>query len=173
MKSRCIEKSTGKLWECVSWFIDQNGEFVRIREYDENDRNTEITLKGSEFEEKFVFKPYLKPEICIEDVKPRHPIHITLRCPECGSILNVHGGALLTSPLQYENKCSNPECKYETCTSSYYSGMFAAVTDEQEEKIMNGTYNEIQDGEIFQLKENNYELALHWYLKPNRHDTKR
>lgn len=61
MKSRYIEKSTGKLWECVSWFIDQNGEFVRIREYDENDRNTEITLKGSEFEEKFVFKPYLKP----------------------------------------------------------------------------------------------------------------
>jgi hypothetical protein len=33
--------------------------------------------------------------------------------------------------------------------------MFAAVTDEQEEKIMNGTYNERTDGEIFQLKENN------------------
>ena len=158
MKSRYIEKSTGKLWECLSWVVDHNEEYVKIREYDEyddNEYNTEITLKGSEFKEKFVFNPWPKPEICVEDVKPRHPIHITLRCPECGSILNVHGGAILTSPLQYEHKCSNPACKYETCTSSYYSGMFATVTDEQEEKIMNGTYNEIKDGEIFQLKENN------------------
>ena len=158
MKSRYIEKSTGKLWECVSWAVDHNEEYVKIREYDEyddNEYNTEITLKGSEFKENFVFNPWPKPKICVEDVKPRHPIHITLRCPECGSILNVHGGAILTSPLQYEHKCSNPACKYETCTSSYYSGMFASVTDEQEEKITNGTYNEMKDGEIFQLKENN------------------
>ena len=154
-KNIYIEKSTGKLWDCVYWFIDHNGKFVRIREYDDNDRNTEITLKGSEFEEKFVLNPWPKPEICIEDVKPRHLIHIILRCPECGSILNAHDGVLLTSPLQYEHKCSNPECKYETCISSYYSGMFAAVTDEQEKKIMNGVYNEITDGKIFQLKENN------------------
>ena len=148
MKFRYIEKSTGKLWECLSWVVDHNEEYVKIREYDEYDDNEYN-------KENFVFNPWPKPKICVEDVKPRHPIHITLRCPECGSILNVHGGAILTSPLQYEHKCSNPACKYETCTSSYYSGMIVSVTDEQEEKIMNGTYNEIKDGEIFQLKENN------------------
>ena len=104
MKSRYIEKSTGKWWTCGCWFTEHDEQFVRIREYDDNDRNTEITLKKSEFEEKFVSNPWPKPEICIEDVKPSHPIRITLRCPECGSILNVHGGAILTSPVQYEHK---------------------------------------------------------------------
>lgn len=45
MKSRYIEKSTGKWWTCGCWFTEHDEQFVRIREYDDNDRNTEITLK--------------------------------------------------------------------------------------------------------------------------------
>ena len=46
MKNRYIEKSTGKWLACGCWFTEHDEKIVRIIEYDDNDRNTEITLKN-------------------------------------------------------------------------------------------------------------------------------
>ena len=151
-KRRYIEKSTGELWTCGGFSTDENHiRLYRMYKYDEPD--SEIEMTEEERDERFEYKPWPAPIRDLEQVKPRHPIHIVLRCPECGSPLKVEGGAYLTSPLQYEHKCSNKDCKYEVCTCSIYSGMYAAVTDYQEEKIKDGTFREHFDGEIFELKE--------------------
>ena len=154
---RYIEKNTGKLWKCTGLSTKGDDKYYHMYSYDDlknNGKNAiRYDMKIEEIEDRFEEKPFQKPSITTLNVEPKHPIKIILRCPECGSELKTKGGAILTSPLQYEHKCSNPDCTYERCTSSYYSGMIAAVTDEQEEKIKNGTYKESVDGEIIQLKE--------------------
>ena len=157
MKDRWIEKETGKLWRCNGFSTSTTDHIRRYMmiEYDSKetgwDKYTYVTAE--EREERFEHSPWPKPIIDPEPVKPKHPLHIVLRCPECGSILRQEGGVKLTSPAQYEHVCSNPDCKYETCTHSYYSGMYVAVTDEQKEKIMDGTFEENRDGELIKLNE--------------------
>ena len=154
---RYIEKNTGKLWKCTGFCTKGDDKYYFMYSYDDlknNGKNAiRYDMKIEEIEDRFEEKPFQKPSITTLNVDPKHPIKIILHCPECGSELKTKGGAILTSPLQYEHKCSNPDCTYERCTSSYYSGMFAAVTDEQEEKIKDGTYNENVDGEIIMLNE--------------------
>lgn len=153
IKARYIEKSTGEWWYWCGYTHKDDVKVILIRKWD--DKNGEYTnIPEEEFNEKFEYMPFDKPSIDIEPVIPRHPIHIVMHCPLCGSPLEVKGGAILTYPLQYENVCSNSSCNYGgICTSSYYSGMYAAVTDEQEVSIMNGNYNVREHGEIIQLDE--------------------
>ena len=152
-KNRYIEKDTGKWW-CHCGFSVFNGtKVIHIREW-ENDEGRCTDIEESDFNERFEYKPFENPSIKIEPVIPRHPIHIVLRCPVCDSDLKLKGGALLSSPLQYENVCSDKNCTYGGIrTRSYYSGMYAAVTDEQEAAIANGTYEEREHGKIIQLSE--------------------
>lgn len=152
-KRRYIEKATGKWWVYCGFSNINNAKEIHIREW--NDTKGEYTkIPENDFNEQFEYKPFEKPSVDIEKVVPRHPIHIVLRCPVCGAKLRVEGGAILTSPLQYDNVCSDSNCNYGgICTSSYYSGMYAAVTDEQEMAITNGTYREHEHGEIIELCE--------------------
>lgn len=152
-KKRYIEKSTGKWWNWCGYSNLDGVKKIHIREW--NDDSGECTnVPEDEFNERFEYKPFDNPSVDVEPVVPRHPIHIVLRCPVCGSPLKVKGGAILTYPVQYENECSNKDCNYGgICTSSYYSGMYAAVTDEQELAIANGTYKVREHGDIIQLYE--------------------
>lgn len=150
-KRRYIEKATGKWWNWCGFSTINGIKEIHIKEWD--DKGNEYTnIPEDEFNERFEYKPFDKPSVEVKQVIPRHPIHIVLKCPVCGAELKVKGGAILTSPLQYENVCSDKNCNYGgICTSSYYSGMYAAVTDEQETAIANGTYKEREHGEIIQL----------------------
>lgn len=156
-KTRYIEKVTGKWYDAYCFhtsYVDGTKEF-KIREWDD-DTCEYTTISGEEFNERFEFKPFENPSIDVEAVVPRHPIHIVLKCPVCGALLKVKGGAINTSPIQYEHICSNNTCTYGgICTSSYYSGMYAAVTDEQETAIKNGTYKEKEHGGIITLRKEN------------------
>ena len=153
-RTRYIEKSTGKWWKRTMWSNSSTeGVEITLAEWDDKERKTEICLSEKEVEERFEFKPFPKVIMNIEDVVPRHPIHIVLRCPECGSILKSDGGAICTYPLQYEHSCSNKDCQYGKCTKSYYSGMYALVTDEQEQKLKDGTYNELKDGKLIRVEQ--------------------
>jgi hypothetical protein len=156
MKSKYIEKATGKWWtvksECVSYSRPEES-YMLLCEYDDTDGNTLIKLHPNKVKERFDYIPWPKPNTEIETVVPRHPVHIVLKCPICGSVLKTVGGAICTSPLQYEHKCSNPDCKYEQCTKTIFSGMYAAVTDEQERLIQNGEYDEFKHGDIIELRE--------------------
>lgn len=151
-KERYIEKSTGKWWYLCGCSSMNGVKEMHICDW--NDSKNRIKVKESDFEEQFEYKPFDAPSVVIEPVIARHPIRIVLRCPVCGSELKVKGGAILSSPLQYENVCSNPDCNYGgICTSTYYSGMYAAVTDKQESAITNMTYNEHVHGTIITLHE--------------------
>lgn len=149
-RERFIEKSTGDFWFNNSMYVIGNTEYHKMCRMNDG---YEIEITKEEMNSRFEYKPWSRPIRDVEKVEPRHPIHIVLRCPECGSPLETEGGAYLTSPLKYEHICSNKDCKYEACISSIYSGMYAAVTDEQEEKIKNGTFDERVDGIIIELKE--------------------
>ena len=151
MRIRYIEKATGKWWSRCGCATRNDIYYILVREWDSD---TKEEIPEDEFNERFEHKPFENPSVDIEPVIPRHPIHIVLRCPVCGSPLILRGGAILTYPVQYENECSNKDCKYGgICTRSYYSGMYAAVTDEQEKAIADGTYEEQKHGEIIQLYE--------------------
>jgi len=151
--TRYIDKETKKWYRTFAWSSGPDGgTFELIGYYDKNTSNR-ITLTGKELDERFDKAPWPPAIVELEEVKPRHPIKIVLRCPECGSVLETDGSAYLTCPLKYEHTCSNPDCKYEKCTKSYYSGMICLLTDEQEEKIKNGTYNEFDDGRLIKIKE--------------------
>lgn len=155
-RQRYIEKNTGEIWTISSYSSGKDGKKYTLIRYDDygkvNTDREEIKVDEKELSEKFDFKPWPKPIIKTPLIEPRFPIQIILHCPECGSILKPVGGAICTHPLQYEHECPNPECKYEVCTRSYYSGMYVAVTKTQEEKINNGTYDEDKDGELIRIK---------------------
>lgn len=146
-----IEKTTGKWYLRSSWSSGPDGGTSVLREY--NNVDNKVTVSGKELEIQFDIKRWPSPVIKVEEVKPRYPIQIKLYCPECGSLLVTDGNAYCTSPLQYEHKCSNPDCKYEKCTRSYYSGMLCLVTDEQEKKINDGSFDELIDGRLIKVKE--------------------
>ena len=155
--TRYIDKKTGELWKCCGFCTNGDERYYHMYVYNDLKNKGKDAIRhdmtAAEIEDRFDEKPFEKPSIKILDVKQKHPVKIILHCPECGAELKTKGGAICTSPLQYEHKCSNPDCTYERCTASYYSGMLAAVTDEQEEKIKDGTYNENVDGEIIRLNE--------------------
>jgi len=153
-RTRYIEKSTGKWWRRSGWSNSPTkGLIITLTKWEDKGFETAIYLSEKEVEERFEFKPFPKEVMNIEEVVPRHPIHIVLHCPECGSILEPDGGVILTSPPQYEHHCSNKDCQYGKCTNSYYSGMYALVTDEQEERLREGTYNEHRDGRLIEVSE--------------------
>ena len=151
---RYIEKDTGIWWKTTGWCYDNGIKNYHLSNWD--DINNEITVTEKELAERFEAKPFNDPSIRLDPVIPRHPIRIILYCPECGSELRIEGGALLSSPPQYINICTNPSCRYDgTTTSSYYSGMYAALTEEQKEAIIDGKYSVEEHGEIIKLKEEN------------------
>lgn len=148
---RYKEKQTDKYWDCCGWFHKDDVRYYYMRLF--GDRSQERQLTKEDIEAKFDYAPIPSPIFKTEGVVPRHPILITLICPECGHPLQVKGGAILTSPLQYEHECSNKDCSYHKCTLSIFSGMYALVTDEQEKCINDGTYSERNCGKIFQISE--------------------
>lgn len=152
---RYIEKSCGIVWVLVQEFHDGGRHrYVLIRYDDLHKRDMEsTTVTDKQLKELFDYKPYDEPIIDVQPAKLRYPIRIILRCPECGSLLKHESGIVWSSVNQYNHRCSNPDCKYERSVSSYYTGMIAAVTEEQEKKIAAGTYDEITDGKIIALDE--------------------
>ena len=157
-RQRYIDKETGEIWTCSGCHtrLEDDVRLYHMMKYDDwgsNDESLTTLMTEEEMDARFEFKPWSKPLIDLRPVEPRHPMQIVLVCPECGSPLKVEGGAILTSPVQYEHVCSNKDCKYETCKSSIYSGMYVAVTDKQEKKLNEGTYDEWEDGSLIELRE--------------------
>ena len=155
---RYKEKQTGKYWECTGMHTANDTRYYHIWPV-ENSKH-ELQLTREDIEARFDYMPYPKPVIKTESVIQRHPILISLQCPECGSVLKVKGGAILTSPLQYEHICSNKDCHYHVCLSSIHSGMYALVTDEQERSINEGTYSERKCGRVIEITEKEASLLL-------------
>lgn len=150
---RYIEKSCGTVWVLVQESHDGGNHKYTLERYDElhkRDRES-TTVTDKQLKELFDYKPYDEPIIDVQPAKLRFPIRIRLRCPGCGSLLKQEGGIIYSPVIQYNHRCSNPDCKYERSISSYYTGMIAAVTEEQEKKIAAGTYDEITDGKIIAL----------------------
>ena len=161
---RYIEKSCGTVWVLVQESHDSgNHKYTLVRYDDLHKRDREsTTVTDKQLKEFFDYNPIHEPIVDVQPAKLRYPIRIRLRCPECGSLLKQEGGIVCPpviqcnhrcSVIQYNHRCSNPDCKYEQLVSSYYTGMIAAVTEEQQQKIAAGTYDERTDGKIFALDE--------------------
>ena len=156
-----IEKKTGRVWVSLGFTTD--GE-IRIYRFSPLDSLEEPAREELKLTENLVLSVFnlenREPIVCIEQLKAfeKKQIHkegtgyfaaqIILKCPYCGNMLKPEGGALLSYPVQYDHKCSNPECNYYTRTRSYYSGDCVYITYPIALKVLNGTYDEIKDGEI-------------------------
>ena len=155
MKTRYIEKSTGRWWSMSTYVgdIDGKGAKVKLCDYD-NEKEETGWLSMEEFEQRFDNVPWPKPKVVVTSVgssaksPAKQRIYVQLFCPECGSPLLYDGSCYPTSPLQFPHKCSNPDCKYQKTISSVHHGMFADATEAQMAKLEAGTYNEIADGRL-------------------------
>jgi hypothetical protein len=155
MKSRYIEKSTGRWWSMSTYIgdIDGKGAKVKLCDYD-NGKEESDWLSMEEFKQRFDNVPWPKPKVVITPIglsaksPAKQRIYVQLFCPECGSPLSYDGSCYPTSPLQFPHKCSNPNCKYEKTISSVHHGMFADATEAQIMKLEVGTYNEREDDRL-------------------------
>lgn len=155
MKSRYIEKSTGRWWSMSTYVgdIDGKGAKVKLCDYD-NEKEETDWLSMEEFKQRFDDVPWPKPKVVVTPVglsaksPAKQRIYIQLYCPECGSPLLYDGSCYPTSPLQFPHKCSNPNCKYEKTIFSVHHGMFADATEAQMSKLEVGTYKEFTDGRL-------------------------
>lgn len=155
MKSRYIEKSTGRWWSMYIYVgdIDGKGEKVKLCDYD-NEKEETDWLSMEEFKQRFDYVPWPKPKVVVTPVglsaksPAKQRIYIQLYCPECGSPLSFYGYCCPSSPLQYPHKCSAPDCKYDTTVFSVHHGMFADATEAQMSKLEAGTYTEFVDGSL-------------------------
>lgn len=171
MKSRYIEKSTGRWWTMGTYVgdIDGKGEKVKLRDYD-NEKEETDWLSMEEFKQRFDEVPWPKPKVVVTSVglsaksPAKQRIYVQLFCPECGSPLSFDGSCFLTSPLKFPHKCSNPDCKYEKTVLSVHHGMFADATEAQMAKLEAGAYTEFADGRLENRnsisKEDNIILAV-------------
>jgi len=155
MKSRYIEKATGRWWSMSIYVgnIDGKGAKVKLCDYD-NEKEETDWLSMEEFKQRFDNVPWPKPKVVVTPVglsaksPAKQRIYIQLYCPECGSPLSHDGSCYPTSPLQFPHKCSNPNCKYEKTIFSVHHGMFADATEAQMSKLEAGTYKESTDGRL-------------------------
>lgn len=144
------EKRSGKVFKRIGWSNNNGHPTVTLREYDGDER---IDISEDDLDNRFNFEPFKDAIVSVEDVKPMYPIHIVLKCPECGSPLVWNGETLLSYPPQFRHKCSNKNCKYETTTRSIHTDMYVIVNKELEKKIKNGTYDAVLDGRLIEVKE--------------------
>ena len=74
----------------------------------------------------------LNPVVDVID-KPKYvKVIVEMNCPLCGSPLEHYDGTLLSSPLQYKHKCTNPDCNYHTTTRRFYSGQELWATSKED-----------------------------------------
>lgn len=74
----------------------------------------------------------LNPVVDVID-KPKYvKVIVEMNCPLCGSPLKQYDGILLSSPLQYKHKCTNPDCNYHTTTRRFYSGQELWATSKED-----------------------------------------
>lgn len=86
----------------------------------------------------------LDPVIDVID-KPKYvKVIVEMNCPLCGSPLKHFDGILLSSPLKYKHKCTNPDCNYHTTTRRFYSGqeLWAASKEDAYRIISEGSEKE-------------------------------
>ena len=155
MKSRYIEKSTGRWWSMSTYIgdIDGKGAKVKLCDYD-NEKEESDWLSMEEFKQRFDNVPWPKPKVVVTPVglsaksPAKQRVYIQLYCPECGSPLSWDGSCYPTSPLQFPHKCSAPDCKYVKTVFTVHHGMFADATEAQVSKLAAGTYTESADGRL-------------------------
>lgn len=156
MKSRYIEKATGRWWSMGIYdFGDIDGKGAKVKLYDYDNEKVETDwLSKEEFERRFDYVPWPEPKVVVTPVgmsaesPAKQRIYIQLYCTECGSPLSFYGRCCPSSPLQYPHKCSNPNCKYDKTIFSVHHGMFADATEAQVSKLEAGTYTEFADGSL-------------------------
>ncbi|WP_296865005.1 hypothetical protein [uncultured Methanobrevibacter sp.] len=140
---KIIEKSDGTIWNVVS----QNDEVVTLSTNLSSGVSTKRVplLKKSE--------NYADvPDIRISNTPQMHPMYIELRCPNCGKkLVNTCYTKQNDEVIRYYHECNSWLCNYKVSVRSIYSGMYVAVTDEQEKKLMDWTYDENIDGKLIEI----------------------
>ena len=74
----------------------------------------------------------LNPVVDVIDKSKYVKVIVEMNCPLCGSPLKQYDGILLSSPLQYKHKCTNPDCNYHTTTRRFYSGQELWATSKED-----------------------------------------